>query len=370
MLAKRATLASRAFSLSARFSRVPCLYMSQPLGQCLTSGCGYYGHVHFAGFCSGCRHGATPDAIEAAAAAEEMVQEAKKAKDRDETTWVEEGITASADEFRQLEAIMSCFVASCVLFGKTESLKLSLVAEVLLESRRLLTPHQAKALYLLLKRAAGAERSESTTNGRRWALVGQAGLLTLLAGFLSDPERWCAIPHSDRQAFWPDDNGECFWANSQPPDSPRLARDRAVQTSANRTQPSYANALRSSLRAERARRVAVAACLTQQFPPAVLRRNNLAYDAQIEQALMPLQDAGAHTGGAQAHQAAHATLESPLTAATGAEVGSGLRPVLPALPRDLCACVLDFLEPPPVQPTDCSWYRMYGNSWPDGCQFE
>lgn len=157
---RRAQLHARKLGLTTSSAATPpdaASTMSEPttggaeppvvgIKQCTTLGCSFFGRM-----CSGCARGNTPAAIAAVHARAEAEAEAQFV----EQTWVESGLTFSAAEFAMLVPMMRKLA-----IGMSAALELRTVAEALLETGRLLTPHQARELYALLKCAV--KRVEAT----------------------------------------------------------------------------------------------------------------------------------------------------------------------------------------------------------------
>lgn len=153
----------------------------------------------------------------------------------------------------------------------------------------------------------------------------------ILCSFLSNPPRWCQIPEFERQGFWNDDHGACFWL---------LLASRTYQvqnyTVSISPEPPYADVLRASKRELTDRRVAAGAILAQKLPESILRRNGLVD--------------GAH-GDDEMLTRAFAAL-APLVAPPPLDVAPT---PLPSLPEELCLRVLDFVDAPPIDPWACNW---------------
>ena len=166
----------------------------------------------------------------------------------DEASWSEKGVTFRECEMARLTRVMTS-LCKMVTSGRADTLNLSDVANVLLESRKLLTPHQGKALHVQLLPHVKNQP----------AMDGNGGLLAVLSAFLSDPKRWHDIGYEKRHNIWNDQRDACSWFTYDRPGAGK--------------QPSYGDALRQSFREERSRRVTAAACLAQELPGTVRARN-------------------------------------------------------------------------------------------------
>ena len=354
----------------------------QQSGPCRGAGCKFFGTHAQQGFCSSCSTGMTPD----------LLAEAERLTFAEET-WAADGVTFSDREMTQLRSMMSTLAGGMAAAKSASSsddddddssdddkdekpacwlqpLPLDVVTAALLEARRLLTPHQGKDLYRLLTQrrqvehdwlttpepapwSAAGWRSSSPIGGHgRWAAA-DAGLLILLAGFLSDPDRWCSIACKKREQFWapPKMRPKC-WANLESPSGQaygahchsvrpaadvrlisRFGRRRSLQA-----QPAYDVALRASVHEQSATRLAAAACLTRALPRSVLLRNGLIY-ATAPPTSSPTACLPPPAKQIRAEMADHV--------------------LVCGLPRDLVERILDFVEPPTVDPTRCSWLVVH-----------
>jgi len=189
--------------------------------------------------------GDTADVLSARAARAQAVKDAEASERLREETWRVEGVTFSAGEFGHLKH-------ACTALARTRPLDVHAVGGVLLEARRLLTPHQARELYTILRPAVlNPSELEETSEGRAWVQRGQPSLLVVLVGFLVDAKRWVDTPYEERQRFWDDENSACFWANSSIPGQDTGSYCEEHQRAQRRRLDSYEVVLRASIRARR-----------------------------------------------------------------------------------------------------------------------
>ena len=123
------------------------------------------------------------------------------------------------------------------------------IAAILLDTERVLTPRQARAVHAILKRNPVVRERDP---------INFCCTATLIASFLSSPEQWNAIEYEKRQRFWDDGNTACSWANSGMP----MKAGR----------PTYAEALAARATSNAALRCAAGPILTKALPRSVLNR--------------------------------------------------------------------------------------------------
>ena len=256
------------------------LVLQSPLAaagtRCPTPSCSYF--AAFRGYCSSCFCQVLPQGplTEAEERLPELRHAAIKAK-FDDSLWAEPGITFSAHEFTSLCAMMSR-LANTMTHETNASTRVDSIAVILLESKRLVTPQQAKEVYRRLAPVQALIMTEvvSVPHHVNWILRNESKLLTLVMGFLSDSDRWCSEPAEDRAVFWPVRNGcrNSMWGGDAASSTGRVAtpgwgRGWSPTLHQGPARCPYAHMLRSQL-SQLSSRLAAGSVLSQSLPSSML----------------------------------------------------------------------------------------------------
>lgn len=222
----------------------------QPLelrtGSCSTPGCPFDGHPLHGGKCSACGQGWSPERLEQLRSLAEAADADTRA--RAFVDWDEPGVTLAPGRYEKLRRAVERWASNNTSSSVAPSVALEFVAKLLLESRRLLTPEQARGIWRAVSPMV-----------RDVDYMDRSKFVVFLASFLSSPERWCRIPFEMRHDFWDDEAGGCTWLVC----APRTA-DGAIGVD-------YNEHLREKL-AKHDSKVAAASCLTRALPASVLQR--------------------------------------------------------------------------------------------------
>ena len=223
----------------------------QPLelrtGSCSTPGCPFDGHPLHGGKCSACGQGWSPERLEQLRSLAEAADADTRA--RAFVDWDEPGVTLAPGRYEKLRRAVERWASNNTSSSVAPSVALEFVAKLLLESRRLLTPEQARGIWRAVSPMV-----------RDVDYMDRSKFVVFLASFLSSPERWCRIPFEMRHDFWDDEAGGCTWLACAPLDA-----------GADRIAPTYNEHLREKL-AKHDSKVAAASCLTRALPASVLQR--------------------------------------------------------------------------------------------------
>ena len=231
-------------------------------GSCRAAGCPFMGFAAHGFMCSNCGRGWTPQRLEQLYELAKGAEAATRA--RYFVDWDEPGVTFAPHEYEQLrravESWGACPIchkqhagracvnrvfarASCPVClemsepvvplpcghalcercfgrlpggdraGKPDSFGvMTFISNLLLESHRLLTPEQARGLWRAVEPMV--LNIHDHVGGRA-----RTKFIMLLASFLGSPARWCRIPYSARQEFWPDEADGCAWWGAATPAS-------------------------------------------------------------------------------------------------------------------------------------------------------
>eukprot|EP00054_Salpingoeca_dolichothecata_P021897 m.141614 g.141614 ORF g.141614 m.141614 type:complete len:226 (+) comp24154_c0_seq3:121-798(+) len=117
--------------------------------------------------------------------------------DFDDEKWTVPGLTMTDEEHQS-------FLLLLKQTAKTAKLEPLQVASLLLQTEKLLTPKQARAVGVILKAECGTGRDPFN-----FVFCSQ-----LPASFISDIARWTSIGYSLKNEFWDDCNDACSWANA------------------------------------------------------------------------------------------------------------------------------------------------------------
>jgi hypothetical protein len=163
--------------------------------------------------------------------------------------WDEPGVTLAPGRYEKLRRAVERWASNNTSSSVAPSVALEFVAKLLLESRRLLTPEQARGIWRAVSPMV-----------RDVDYMDRSKFVVFLASFLSSPERWCRIPFEMRHDFWDDEAGGCTWLACAP-----------LEAGGDRIAPTYNEHLREKL-AKHDSKVAAASCLTRALPASVLQR--------------------------------------------------------------------------------------------------
>ena len=227
----------------------------QPLelrtGSCSTPGCPFDGHPLHGGKCSACGQGWSPARLEQLRSLAEAADADTRA--RAFVDWDEPGVTLAPGRYEKLRRAVERWASNNTSSSVAPSVALEFVAKLLLESRRLLTPEQARGIWRAVSPMV-----------RDVDYMDRSKFVVFLASFLSSPERWCGLPSKVRQEFWPDENDGCTWGWC----APHKPRPRLLP---------YDQVLRKRLKPLLESKLMAAACLRRTtLPKSVLRRIRIA----------------------------------------------------------------------------------------------